>query len=128
MAENIETQHYLTTSEKGSLSSLEQIKYHRKQAWENWGRTVHCQPEYSFYPQHVDDLIQIVHFARTHDLQVRVAASGHSWSGLVPTDGALVYVHALNKITMDLSNDAQPRVVIESGATVKEVNDVLEHH
>ncbi len=124
MAENIVKQNRTTAIEKLPA----QIKHHRKQAWENWGRTVHCQPEYSFYPQHVDDLIQIVYFARTHDLHVRAAASGHSWSGLVPTDGVLVYVHALNKVIMDLSDDAQPRVVIESGATVKEVNDVLEQH
>jgi hypothetical protein len=105
-----------------------QIKHRRKQTWENWGHTAHCQPEYSFYPQHIDDLIKIVNFARVHDLHLRVAASGHSWSGLVPTDGVLVYIHALNKVSMDLSNDAQPRAIIESGATVKEVNDVLEKH
>lgn len=56
------------------------------------------------------------------------AASGHSWSDLVPTDGIVVFIHKLNKVTLDLSNDAHPRVIIESGATVKEVNDVLEEH
>src|SRR6185436_4269669 len=40
--------------------------------------------------------------------------------------GVLVYIHRLNKVSMDLSDDARPKVVIESGATVKEVNDVLE--
>ena len=55
-----------------------------------------------------------------------MAASGHSWSTLVPTDGVLVYIHALNQVTLDLSDEAHPRVVIESGATVKEVNDLLE--
>ncbi len=128
MAENIETQHHLTTIDKARLSPPAQIKHRRKQAWENWGRTTNCLPEYSFYPRHVDNLTQIVNFADMRDLHVRVAASGHSWSGLVPTDGVLVYVHALNKVAMDLSDDVQPRVIIESGATVKEVNDVLEQH
>ena len=59
-------------------------------------------------------------------MPIRVAASGHSWSTLVTTDGVLVYIHRLNQVSLDLSDDAQPRVVIESGATVKEVNDVLE--
>ena len=104
------------------------IRHARKQPWENWGRTARCQPEFSFYPQHVDELIQIVNFARERGQKIRVAASGHSWSTLVPTDGVLVYVYQLNKVTLDLSDEAQPRVVIESGATVKEVNDVLEDH
>ncbi|MCI0553892.1 MAG: FAD-binding protein [Anaerolineae bacterium] len=110
------------------LSLLQGVRYFRNRAWENWGRTARCQPEFSFYPQRVEDLIQIVDFARERGRQVRVAASGHSWSGLVPTDGILVFVHQLNKVTMDLSDESNPRVVIESGATVKEVNDVLEAH
>jgi len=124
MTDNIETQ--TPTLQAAKLSPPAQIKHIRKQAWENWGRTARCQPEFSFYPQNVDDLIQIVNFARDHDLKIRVAASGHSWSSLIPTDGVLVYIHALNKVAMDLSDDEQPRVIIESGATVKEVNDVLE--
>jgi hypothetical protein len=94
--------------------------------WQNWGRTARCQPQFSFYPQGVEDLIEIVHFARARGLQVRVAASGHSWSTLVPTDDVLVYIHALNQVSLDLSDEVHPRVVIESGATVKEVNDLLE--
>ncbi len=109
-------------------SALDQIVCRRRQPWENWGRTARCQPEYSFYPQRVDDLNEIVNFARERGLQIRVAASGHSWSGLVPTAGILIYVHQLNNVTLDLSDDAQPRIVIESGATVKQVNDVLEEH
>ncbi len=109
-----------------NLAPPEQIPYRRNHAWENWGRTARCQPEFSFYPQCVEDLIQIIDFARETGKKVRAAASGHSWSALVPTDGVLVYVQQLNKVILDFSDDSQPRVVIESGATVKEVNDVLE--
>ncbi len=112
-----------------SKSSLpDNIRFRRNQVWENWGGTARCQPDFSFYPKSVDELIQIVHFAREKGCQIRVAASGHSWSTLVPTDEILVFVHELNKVMMDLSDDSHPRVVIESGATVKEVNDVLEAH
>src|SRR5689334_9120064 len=100
------------------FSPPQNLHYIRKQAWENWGKTTHCQPEFSFYPQRMEDLIQIIDFAREHGKQVRVAASGHSWSGLVPTDGILVFMHQLNKVTLDLSDNLHPRVVIESGATV----------
>ena len=109
-------------------SALHKIRYVRNQTWQNWGRTARCQPEFSFYPQRVEELSQIIDFAHQRGQQVRVAASGHSWSELVMTDGILVFIHQLNKVTMDLSDDSHPRVVIESGATVKEVNDVLEKH
>ena len=102
------------------------VLYRMNQTWENWGRTARCQPEFSFYPECVEDLIQIIQFARERDKRIRVVGSGHSWSGLVPTDGVLVYVQQLNNVSIDLSDDSYPRVVIESGATVKEVNHVLE--
>src|SRR6185503_15988075 len=110
------------------FSPPQNISCVRNQIWENWGKTARCQPEFSFYPQRVEDLIQIIDFARERGQRVRVAASGHSWSELVPTDGILVFIHQLNKVTLDLSDDSHPRVIIESGATVKEVNDVLEEH
>jgi hypothetical protein len=40
------------------------IHCRRDQAWDNWGRTAHCQPEFSFYPERVEELIEIVNFAR----------------------------------------------------------------
>jgi hypothetical protein len=126
----------MTTDIKATLPALDvrasklspPLPYQAGQAWQNWGRTVRCQPEFSFYPERVEDLIQIVHFARETGRKIRVVGSGHSWSGLVPTDGILVYVQQLNKVNMDLSDESNPRMVIESGATVKEVNDVLEEH
>jgi len=114
--------------DRSEFPTLQDVHYVRNKAWENWGRTARCQPEFSVYPQRVEDLIQIVDFARERGKKVRVAASGHSWSELIPTDGILVFTHKLNKVTMDLSDDSHPRVVIESGATVKEVNDVLEQN
>lgn len=112
-----------------SPTSLPAHIYHSQNVvWENWGRTAHCEPQFSFHPKTLDDLVQIVNFAHQRGLTVRAAASGHSWSSLIPTDGVLVHVHALNKVYMDLSDETHPRVVIESGATVKEVNDVLEAH
>jgi UDP-N-acetylenolpyruvoylglucosamine reductase len=110
------------------FSLLQNVRHAQDQAWQNWGRTARCEPELSFYPQHVEELIQIVEFACAQGKRIRVVGSGHSWSGLVPTDGILVYIQGLNKVTLDLSDDSQPRVVIESGATVKEVNDLLEAH
>src|SRR5215216_6901100 len=85
------------------VSAPAHIRHSQSDVWENWGRTARCQPQFSFYPQSVEDLVEIVHFARARGLPVRVAASGHSWSTLVPTDGVLVYIHGLNRVTLELS-------------------------
>jgi FAD/FMN-containing dehydrogenase len=97
-----------------------------RQPWTNWGETAQCTPELTFYPQCIEDLIHIVCFARATERKIRVAGTGHSWSALVPTDEILVCIHRLNRVAMDLSDESRPRVVVESGTTVKEVNDVLE--
>src|SRR6478672_8630106 len=68
------------------VSAPAHIRHSQNDLWQNWGRTARCQPQFSFYPQNIDDLIEIVHFARARGLPIRVAASGHSWSTLVPTD------------------------------------------
>jgi hypothetical protein len=84
------SQNFLAREMIPAESPPQDIGHIRNQAWENWGKTAHCQPVFSFYPQRVEDLIQIVDFARESGKQVRVAASGHSWSELIPTDGILI--------------------------------------
>lgn len=104
----------------------EGIAFQQNQPWVNWGQTAHCLPDYTFHPRTVGDLIEIVHFAHESGRKIRAVATGHSWSALVPTDEILVSVQKLNHVAMDLSDPDHPRVVMECGATVREVNDVLE--
>src|SRR5215467_1467955 len=66
------------------------VPYRRHQPWTNWGGTAQCTPEFTFYPRCVEDLMQIVHFARAAERKIRVAGTGHSWSALVPTNDILV--------------------------------------
>src|SRR5579871_3579889 len=88
----------------------------QRHPWINWGRTTRCTPAYTFYPTSVDDLVAIVDFARANGKTVRAAASGHSWSGLVSTDDILVSVRNLNKVSLDLTDEDHPLVVMECGA------------
>lgn len=104
------------------------VPYDTHRTWANWARTVHCQPEYSFYPRNGEELAEIVRFARENGKKIRAVGTGHSWSALVPTDEILVYVQQLNRVQIDLADPDHPRVIVEAGATVKEVNTVLEKH
>ena len=97
-----------------------------RRPWRNWAGDVRCTPELTFEPGSVEDLAAIVRFAVGTDRKVRVVGSGHSWSALVPTDDVLVRVGRLDRVYVDGVGTEHPRVVIESGATVKQVNDVLE--
>src|SRR5258706_13568783 len=93
------------------------VAHQRNRRWSNWGQTAHCQPDYIFYPRTVEDLIQIVHFARNHGKHIRAVGSGHSWSALVPTQEVLVNVQTMNGVRMELTDPATPCVIMESGAT-----------
>jgi hypothetical protein len=102
------------------------IRHHTNTPWKNWAGNVRCQPEYTFFARSAEDLSQVVRFARAHGRRVRAVATGHSWSPLVPTDHVLVDITGLNRVTLDLADETAPRVTMECGATVEEVNHVLE--
>jgi hypothetical protein len=109
-----------------SSATALRISHVRGERWSNWGRTAHCQPDYFFHARTVDDLRQIIGFARDEGRRIRAVATGHSWSAIVPTDEILVNVQALNRVHLDLRDADHPRVTMECGATVLEVNNVLE--
>jgi hypothetical protein len=98
------------------------------QPWVNWARTAGCLPALSCYPRSADDLCRIVRFARAAGRRVRAVGTGHSWSALVPTSDILVYMAGLDDVVMDLHEPAHPRVIVGGGATVRQVNAVLEQY
>ena len=55
--------------------------------WRNWSGGQSCLPLARLAPQSLDELAQVV---RDAPGKVRPVGSGHSFSGLVPTDGTLV--------------------------------------
>lgn len=97
-----------------------------RRPWRNWAGDVRCTPELTFEPGSVEDLVAIVRFAVGTGRKLRVVGSGHSWSALVPTDDIMVKVERLDRVYVEGVRTEHPRVVVESGATVKQVNDVLE--
>jgi hypothetical protein len=52
------------------LAPPQHIRCRQNLAWQNWGETARCQPAFSFYPQRVDDLMPVVHFAHNRRLPV----------------------------------------------------------
>src|SRR5258708_40360645 len=92
-----------------SPQSPPKVRFRQHQPWTNWAGTAQCSPEWTFYPRSLEDLIQIVHFARTTGKKIRVTGPGHYWSAWVPTDETLVCVHQIHQVRRTLSDAWHPR-------------------
>ena len=69
------------------------LKIKPKNKWKNWAGNQHSSPERIVAPNSESELIG---FLKGSAGTVRPVGSGHSWSGLVPTDGTLVSMGRLN--------------------------------
>lgn len=94
--------------------------------WTNWAGNQQAWPEQILVPQSRDDLVEIVRTARQWGKRIRVCGEGHTFSALVPTDDFLVDVRDLRRVELDREHADGPRVRIESGASVAEVDAVLQ--
>jgi len=60
--------------------------------WRNWSGIERCLPSRRVGPRSEAELVELL---RGGDFALRPAGTGHSFSALVPTDGALVFLDAL---------------------------------
>lgn len=70
--------------------------------------------------------MEIVRVAREQGKRIRACGESHTFSALVPTDDFLVDVRQMRRVEVDRHHAAGPRVRMESGATVAEVDAALE--
>lgn len=94
--------------------------------WINWAGNQQCWPARSFTPRSREELVAIVGMARAQGRRIRVCGESHSFSALVPTDDFLVDVRQLRRVEVDPHHEDGPRVRMESGATVAEVDAALQ--
>lgn len=110
------------------ISTRRQVAFKKYLPWVNQRKTVNCRPEFSYFPTTGADLQEIICLAGETGKQVRVLGKGLAWSELVPSNDILVYMDQLTEVHMDLSDPDMPLVIVEAGATVRQVNEVLEKH
>ena len=72
--------------------------------WSNWSRGQSCAPAEHVRPASRAELSEAVARGRA----VRVAGAGHSFSGVVPTDGTLLSLDRLDRV-LDVDRDSRPR-------------------
>ena len=91
--------------------------------WTNWAGDQRCQPAVVERPSTVSEAVGAVERAVTAGRCVRVAGSGHSFTGAVLTDGSLV---ALDRMGALLDADPAAGLVrVQAGITIRAFNDAL---
>jgi FAD/FMN-containing dehydrogenase len=58
--------------------------------FENWGLSVKNTPRYTFVPQKVLGLQNLVRYARQNNMRVRCSGYRHSWASIFSTDGEIL--------------------------------------
>ncbi|KAH7142614.1 hypothetical protein B0J13DRAFT_608004 [Dactylonectria estremocensis] len=100
--------------------------------WQNCIGWQKCFPKEKRYPQGISDLSDAVRDGKARKLQVRAVGSGHSFSDVCPTNGILLDPHGMNKFLeidpaiLKNPSDAESHVFVESGITIKSLNDQLD--
>ena len=94
--------------------------------WSNWDGRQDCRPQALERPRDIGELRAALERARAAGWRVRVAGSGHSFSALVPTDGTLISLHAMDRV-LDV-DPGSGLVRVEGGVTLGQLNTVLDRH
>jgi FAD-linked oxidoreductase len=75
-----------------SLKPLQALAEAAKITWRNWGGNLEAEPARVLAPANEQELIDIL---AASEGPVRPIGSGHSWSGLVPTEGTMITLDGL---------------------------------
>ena len=100
--------------------------------WSNATSTVISTPLRYFYPQHVEDIQDIIKEAEAQKLRVRAVGSGHSFSEVAKCDDFLMDIKELRDVEkyesprLKASFSQKNYVLAEAGITIRRVNRLLD--
>jgi FAD-linked oxidoreductase len=95
-----------------------------RRRWRNWSGEQRCRPLLIQRPRTREGLIAAVLAATTQDRSVKVAGSGHSFTGAALTDGVMIDAGLLDRL---LDHDpASGLVKVEAGITLGELSRRLD--
>ena len=92
--------------------------------WRNWAREQACRPAEVVRPSTREGLVRAIIAAGEQDRRVRVAGSGHSFTGAALTDGTMLRIEALDRL-LDFDRDSG-LVRVEAGAVLGDLNRRLD--
>jgi FAD-linked oxidoreductase len=89
------------------VAAAEQAAQKRQINWRNWGGNLHSQPGQIAAPRSEEEVVDLLRSSRGG---IRPVGSGHSWSGLVPTDDTMVTLDRLKGLISHDANTMQAEV------------------
>ena len=91
--------------------------------WTNWARNQYSNPHKIFRPKSEAEITEIVSLGVAKRLKVRPIGNGHSFSSIGLTDGFLVSLESMNRITNIDREKLQ--VTVGAGITISDLNREL---
>ncbi len=95
-------------------------------SWRNWDGRQRCTPAAFARPASLEQLREVLARAQEAGHGVRVAGSGHSFTGLVLTEGTLVSLERMGRV-LEVDR-ARGLVRVQAGITLRELNLALHRH
>lgn len=94
--------------------------------WRNWVGNQYCVSQFKAAPTTEEDLRELVREADRRDIGIRVAGSGHSFTPVVGTSGALLSLAGLSGVeTIDRD---RKQVTVKGGTRINELGKALKAH
>lgn len=91
--------------------------------WRNWSGSVAAHPRTSHYPRSEDELAELVRRLRRRSGHARVVGTGHSSTGIVEAQDALISLrHYKGIVSVDR---AQQRATVRAGTLLSDLGDAL---
>ncbi|MGH2829347.1 MAG: FAD-binding protein, partial [Actinomycetota bacterium] len=94
--------------------------------WRNWAGTASCAPQAIHRPADAAGVATIVAAAARRGERVKVAGSGHSFTGAACTDGHVIRLSEMKRV-VSVDRDAR-RVTVQAGIRIDELAAALAEH
>jgi L-gulono-1,4-lactone dehydrogenase len=98
-------------------------KWESQHTFQNWDRTIHCQPRRYCQPGSEQEVCEIVQEVSRAGRTLRVVGAGHSWSPAVLTDDTLLNLDHLDQL-VSVDRDRM-QVTAGAGIRLKRLNELL---
>ena len=104
--------------------------------WRNWGRSESIRPVYAARPTSIEEVVEIVRFARDRGLTVKTVGAGHSFTAIAAApgiqlelaglDGLLAVDPALGRVTLGAGTNLYqlPRLLAPYGLALENMGDI----
>ncbi|CAF1185108.1 unnamed protein product [Didymodactylos carnosus] len=108
---------------------FKKLFFHSTNVWSNWAGNQISKPEQIFKPKTLEDLQLIIANARRNSKHIRCYCSGHTWSSLSVTNGYLLDMTDMNKISIEYNKEYECwTATVEPGVSVEDLDNVLKQH